>query len=72
MGNELRITPKNLAQLLDVPLYLFSDLLSIQCELRTDGSIIVNDPETPSVNGTKIMNLESIKLDHFIPIGVRQ
>ena len=60
MDNEIRISPKNLALLLNVPIYLFSDLDAIHCEVLEDGSVVVNDKQTPSLNGTKMGNIVPI------------
>lgn len=54
MPNEIQISPKNLAHLLDVPVYLFSDLPAIHCEVLEDGTVVVNDAQTPALNGLKM------------------
>lgn len=63
MKNEVRVSPKTLAQLLDVPPYLFSDLSYIRCQAQEDGSLIIIDPETPSLMGKQIFNLN---LNNFV------
>ncbi len=54
MKPEYKISPKQLAQALGVPFYLFCDLPFVKGFLLEDGSIEIDDALTPSVNGVRV------------------
>ncbi len=71
MGVEVHISPRHLARLLDVPVYLFSDLPFIVGQIEPDGRVVVQDPATPAINGMILMGDlagASHLADLFVPL----